>query len=177
MNAVEIVRSADAFQRDGHRDLMVDRLLKGSVREQNAERAVEGICPSGTCPTMRLAESCVSEVITPLDMFTWLYDTNRDKFMLRMGAEEGGVAWWWSAMRNTDEGRAFWAKHPIPRRSHTRATEPPPADCAARRCRAHFQKLERVRAELDVNSELWEGDRDEVCYLHQHQIGQQRGIG
>ena len=119
MNAIDIVRAAQAFDRDGHRDPIVTQLIKGASRGQNAERAVDGIMPEDKCPSKPVVASCVSEVILPMDMLDWISETNRREFMLRMGAKDGGVASWWAALASSEQGRAFWARQPYLGGSHS----------------------------------------------------------
>ena len=43
MSAADVVRAAQAFDRDGHRDPIVTKLLKECTRGQNVERAMDDI--------------------------------------------------------------------------------------------------------------------------------------
>ena len=115
-SAIDIIRSAEAFKRDGHKDEFVDRLLKAAPTGKNAERAAQSILPANTCPVHRVTERIVEELILPMDMLNWVRQANPLKFMLRFGAEEVGLEWRRQGLLSTPAGRDFWAQRPYLRR-------------------------------------------------------------
>ena len=112
ISAADVVRSAEAFKRDGNKDPAVDRILKGSRSIQNAERAVENLLPSDLVESVKLAASAVHEYVPPTNMLHWIQKKSASHLRLRLGAKQGGIASWWRQLLGTTAGPTFWAQHP-----------------------------------------------------------------
>jgi len=113
LSAASVVHSAEAFQRDGHRDAHVDRLLSScsSRTIQNADRALQRLLPVSQCKSTEVPNSKVKEVILPADWLKWVSSTTKHKFVQKMGAEEGGLESWWQSLKDTKDGAELWSSH------------------------------------------------------------------
>jgi len=112
-SASDVVRNAQAFVRDGHRDPTIERIARSGSHLGNAERALRAIVPlDETCNVTHVAESSVEYLLLPHEMFGWIQATSPRLFRIHLGAKEGGVQTWWENLRSSQSGRDFWDRHP-----------------------------------------------------------------
>ena len=113
-SAADLVRDAQAFVRDGHRDAGIEALAQSGGDTANSARAVRRLLPDDEGPRMELIEGgAVTMILPPAALFRWIMTKHPDKFRAHFGAARGGVEDWWAKLRASAEGRDFWAKHPM----------------------------------------------------------------
>jgi hypothetical protein len=112
-SAAEVVRSAQAFVADGHRDPLIEELARASGNVANAERAVRRVLPTTGPETIEVGGGDVTLMVPLATMFRWVRDNHPEHFRSHFGASQACVRRFWEQLAGTPDGADFWAKHPF----------------------------------------------------------------
>ena len=112
-SAAEVVRNAQAFVADGHRDPLIEELARAGGNVANAERAVRRVLPTTGPETIEVGGGGVTRTVPLGTMFRWVRDNHPEHFRSHFGASQACVRRFWEQLAGAPDGADFWAKHPF----------------------------------------------------------------